>query len=65
MKTRSSRYAEELAEEVVGLHADVRAVEAALDEAPEVLDAVRVDAAVNVALGVVDGAWSYATSSPA
>jgi hypothetical protein len=35
------------------LHADVSAVQPSLNEGPEVLDGVRVDAAVDVPLGVV------------
>ena len=43
----------EVAEEVERLDADVGAVQTALEQAPEVLDAVRVYAPVDV-LGVVD-----------
>lgn len=36
------------------LNADVRAVKSALEQAPEVLDAVRVDTTIDVPLCVVD-----------
>src|SRR5579862_2550324 len=54
----------EVAEEVVRLDADVGAVEAALDEAPEVLDAVRVYATIDIAFGVVDRAVREPDAEP-
>lgn len=46
----------QVAEEVEGLNADVRPLEGALQEAPEVLNAVRVDLPFDVLLGMVDDA---------
>jgi hypothetical protein len=46
----------QIAEQVERLDRDVRALQAALEQAPEVLQAVRVDLAVNILLGVVDNA---------
>src|SRR6266545_4194503 len=45
----------EVAEQVERLNADVCPVQAALQQAPEVLHAVGVDASVHIRLGVVDG----------
>ena len=44
----------EVSEQVVGLNADVRAMQAALQERPEVLDVVRV----NLPFDVADHMWS-------
>ena len=43
-----------VAKQVVGIDADVRPVEASLQEGPEVLDPVRVNLTDGVGLGVVD-----------
>lgn len=45
----------DVAEQVERLDGDVGTVQAALEEGPEVLDAVRVDLAIDVDGGVVDG----------
>jgi len=46
------------------LYADVGAVEAPLEQAPEVLDAVGMNLALDVALGVIDRLMGEVTGQP-
>jgi hypothetical protein len=46
------------------LNADVGAGHAAVEQAPEVLKSVRVDAAIDVPLGVIDGVVVVKGSKP-
>jgi hypothetical protein len=53
----------EVAEQVEGLNADVGAVQAALQETPEVFHAVRVNISANVFLSVIDNVVRVLASS--
>ena len=63
-RVESKRFLIEVAEQVERFYRDVRALEPALEQAPEVLAPVGMDLAVNVRLSVVDDLMHVICAQP-